>query len=106
MATRYVFPRQPTILAGRDYFDLSHNNLFISANVSHAPWPPACSSIDHPSRWCHTQVSTAHVIPDDIDIVRFDNALARTLSVYPLCAGRLVRPDTIDQPWRVRLNIF
>lgn len=35
MATHYIFPRQPTILADRDYFELSHNNLFISANVSH-----------------------------------------------------------------------
>ena len=31
--THYVSPREPTILAGRDSFELSHNNLFISANV-------------------------------------------------------------------------
>ena len=55
---------------------------------------------------CHVQVGTAHVIPDDIDLVRFNNALARTLSVYPLCAGRLVRPDAIDQPWKVCSSIF
>lgn len=34
MATHHVSPRQPTILADRDYFELSDNNLFISANVS------------------------------------------------------------------------
>ena len=37
MATHYIFPRQPTILADRDYFELSHNNLFLSANVSDTP---------------------------------------------------------------------
>lgn len=39
MATHYIFPRQPTILADRDYFELSPNNLFLSANVSYISGP-------------------------------------------------------------------
>ena len=37
-------------------------------------------------------------------MVRFDGALARTLSIYPLCAGRLVRPEAIGQPWKVSID--
>ena len=43
MNTHYVFPRQPTILAGRDCFELSHNNLFTSANVSWTSCLSTCS---------------------------------------------------------------
>jgi len=42
-----------------------------------------------------------HVIPELLDIERFNIALAKALSSFPLPAGRLVRPDTPDTPWAV-----
>ena len=48
------------------------------------------------------QVPTVHVIPEILDIERFNIALGGALSSFPLIAGRLVRPDTPDAPWMVR----
>ena len=49
------------------------------------------------------QVPTAYVIPEILDVERFNVALSEALSSFPLLAGRLVRPDTPDVPWKVRL---
>ena len=49
------------------------------------------------------QVPTAHVIPEILDIERFNVALGNALSSFPHLAGRLVRPDIPDAPWMVRL---
>ena len=38
-----------------------------------------------------------------MNIERFNTALGEALSSFPLPAGRLVRPDTPDAPWKVRL---
>ena len=48
------------------------------------------------------QVPTAHIIPEILDIERFNVALAEALSSFPLPAGRLVRPDAPDATWKVR----
>ena len=47
------------------------------------------------------------MVPGPIDRVRFDDALERTLSVYPLFAGRMVRPKRGEEgPWRVSYGAF
>ena len=43
------------------------------------------------------------MIPEILDVERFNVALSETLSSFPLLAGRLVRPDAVDAPWKVRL---
>ena len=47
-----------------------------------------------------------HIVPELLEIERFDIALADTLSSFPLLAGRLVRPDTPDTPWAVCLHFL
>ena len=47
------------------------------------------------------QFPTVHIVPELLDVERFNIALAEALSNFPLPAGRLVRPDTPDAPWAV-----
>ncbi|CAL1702968.1 unnamed protein product [Somion occarium] len=49
-------------------------------------------------------IETVHVIPGDIDPPRFLDALSRTLSVYPLAAGRFERPSDTSDGWKIRLT--
>ena len=47
------------------------------------------------------QFSTVHIVPEFLDVERFNIALTGALSSFPLPAGRLVRPPTPDAPWMV-----
>jgi len=49
-------------------------------------------------------VPNAQIIPELLDIGRFNAALSKALSSFPLLAGRLVRPDSLEAPWRIRLT--
>ena len=43
------------------------------------------------------------VIPEIVDVERLNIALSETFSNLPLLAGRIIRPDTPDAIWKVRL---
>ena len=49
------------------------------------------------------QIPAAHVIPEILDVEKFNVALGKALSSFPLLAGRPVRPTTPDAPWKVPL---
>ncbi|GJE85405.1 transferase family-like protein [Phanerochaete sordida] len=49
------------------------------------------------------KVDTAHIVPGEIDLDQFNDALARTLQAYPVHAGRIVRPRDPKDPWTVSL---
>jgi len=101
MASHLVEPREPTILSHKEYHELSSTNLLLPAVVScHSQiiWPETTLN-----RGPVQQVPTAHIIPEILDIERFNIALGESLSSFPLPTGRLVRPDRPDAPWRVHL---
>ncbi|KIP05936.1 hypothetical protein PHLGIDRAFT_19573 [Phlebiopsis gigantea 11061_1 CR5-6] len=80
MEVRAVKPREPTVCLDQTFHSLPDISLMPGFKVD-----------------------TAHVVPGPIDLDQFTNALALTLSVFPVYAGRLERPD-ITEPWRVRLT--
>jgi len=81
MPSYLVKPKEPTVFGHKEYHELSSSNLMLSAVVP-----------------------TAHIIPEILDIERFNVALSEALSSFPLPAGRLVRPDTPDATWMIRLT--
>lgn len=72
--------KEPTVLQGQAYYDLRPDDYMLGFKVD-----------------------TAHIVPGEIDIERFNEALARTLQVYPVHAGRIIRPRDPKEPWRVSL---
>ncbi|KAK7682152.1 hypothetical protein QCA50_014739 [Cerrena zonata] len=77
-----VKPVEPTVLGSRSHFELTPLDLLIAHSVE-----------------------TIHVIPGELKISLFNDALAQTLRVYPLAAGRLERPITSESgPWKIRLT--
>jgi len=102
MASYLIKPREPTVLSHKAYQELSPTNLLLGAVVR----PLLLNDMPRtltpgPVR----QVPTVHVIPGILDIERFNVALSEALSRFPLPAGRLVRPDTPDAPWKVRSRL-
>ncbi|GJE85414.1 hypothetical protein PsYK624_014930 [Phanerochaete sordida] len=81
MTTHVVKAKEPTVLHGQSHYVLRPDDLLVGFKVD-----------------------TAHVIPGEIDIARFDDALARTLQAYPVHAGRVVRPRDPNDPWTISLG--
>ncbi|KAF9647752.1 hypothetical protein BDM02DRAFT_2523331 [Thelephora ganbajun] len=81
MPTYFVKLREPTAFSHKEYHEISSTNLLLSSVVP-----------------------TVHVIPEILDVERFNVALSKALSSFPHLAGRLVRPDTPDAPWKIRLT--
>jgi len=81
MPSYLIKPREPTVLSHKEHHEISSTNLILSVTVV-----------------------TAHIIPGDLDIERFGVALSKALSRFPHLAGRLVRPNTPDAPWAIRLT--
>ncbi|KAI0090100.1 hypothetical protein BDY19DRAFT_888071 [Irpex rosettiformis] len=75
-----IKPKEPTVLAGQSEYVLDGNDLMIS-----------------------TRVDTSHIVPGPIDLERFNDALARTLSVFPTHAGRLQRPSDGKGHWKASI---
>ena len=99
MPSHVIKPREPTVLSHKEYHGLSPNNLLVSKAVRlllQIIWLETALNYGPVQ-----QVPTAHIIPEILDIERFNIALGETLSSFPLPAGRLVRPDTPDAPWKV-----
>ncbi|GJE85403.1 hypothetical protein PsYK624_014820 [Phanerochaete sordida] len=81
METYTVKAREPTVLQGQSHYVLQPRDYFIGLKVD-----------------------TAHIVPGDIDIDRFNDALARTLQAYPAHAGRVIRPRDPKDPWTISLG--
>ncbi|GJE85404.1 hypothetical protein PsYK624_014830 [Phanerochaete sordida] len=81
MTTHTVKAREPTVLHGQSHYVLRPEDLLIGFKVD-----------------------TAHVVPGDIDIDRFNEALAKTLQANPIHAGRVVRPRNPKDSWTVSLG--
>ena len=94
-----VKPTEPTILSHKEYHEVSSINLLLSWTVSLQLQNDIRGATLTPTR---EQVPTSNVVPEILDIERFNVALSKTLSSFPHIAGRLVRPDTPDAPWKVR----
>jgi hypothetical protein len=92
-----VKAKEPTILNGQSHITLAGTDLWIGFRVSSCK--NLCTSAN-----LYPQVDTAYVVPGPIEIERFNDALSRTLSVYPAYAGRLERPRDTDQLWRVQIQ--
>jgi hypothetical protein len=90
-----VKAKEPTILDGQSHRILAGTDLLIGFKVSLCG--AFCTCIN-PS----CQVDTAYIVPGQIELDRFNDALARTLSVHPVYAGHLERPKGTNQPWKVR----
>ncbi|KAJ3551692.1 hypothetical protein NM688_g4560 [Phlebia brevispora] len=80
LQTYVVKPLSPTVLDGHSHYTLRNTDLNLAFKVD-----------------------TAHIIPGPLDVARFDEALAKTLSVYPLYAGRLRRGQD-KRPWQIHLT--
>ena len=103
MPSYLIKPREPTVLSYKEYHELSSTNLLLSMAVS----PPQTTHSEGTlTPGPVGQVPTAHIIPEILDIERFNLALAEALSSFPLPAGRLVRPTVPDEPWTVRPCFF
>jgi len=100
MSSHLVKPKEPTILSHKEYHEISSANLLLFMTVRHRS-QMTCPEVTLTPGLVE-QIPTVHVIPEVLDIERFDVALSDALSSYPLFAGRLVRPDTPDTPWKVR----
>ena len=98
-----VKPTEPTILSHKEYHEVSSINLLLSWTVSLQLQNDIRGATLTPTR---EQVPTSNVVPEILDIERFNVALSRTLSSFPHIAGRLVRPDTPDAPWKVRYRFI
>ncbi|OCH93975.1 hypothetical protein OBBRIDRAFT_801484 [Obba rivulosa] len=79
--TYTIKAKEPTSLDGHAHYPISPDNLIVSFTVD-----------------------TAHVVPTLLDIPRLKQALSRTLSAYPLYAGRLERPQGPQDHWKIRFS--
>ena len=99
MLSYLIKPVEPTILNHKGYHELSSTDLLPSL-VVRPPLPKYMSKATLTPGLVE-QLSTMHVVPELLDVKRFNIALAEALSSFPLLAGRLVRPDRPDAPWAV-----
>jgi len=100
MPVYLVKPKEPTVLGHKKYHEISSTNLLLGLTVRPLPPDDMPEATLTPS--LVEQFSTIHIVPEILDVERFNTALAEALSSFPLPAGRLVRPGTPNTPWAVR----
>ncbi|CAL1702969.1 unnamed protein product [Somion occarium] len=76
-----IKPMEPTILGSQLYYELLPTDLLIGLSVE-----------------------TLHVIPGPLETSGFLDALSKTLSVYPLSAGRFEPSSEPRGKWKIRLT--
>jgi hypothetical protein len=87
---------EPTCLGSQTHYALRPSDLYLCFSVS------LCALSEQKFAYCCVQVETAIVVPGPIDTHRLKNALAHTLSAYPLYAGRIEKENSNGKiTWRV-----
>ena len=87
---RLVSPKLPTTLANHTHVDLPGYDIWL--------FYVRLRSNDCPRCLCWVQVDTVHVIPTELDVSKFEEALSRVLQLYPHAAGQL---RCVDRRWSV-----
>lgn len=78
MAESLITPEGPTLLDGVSVLPIDHLDMF------------------------GYNAANSYIIPELIDVVRFNAALAKTLVFFPLYAARVSCAENGAEPWRVR----